>query len=478
MTRPALLLPSLALFSCLLPTCGGVTTPPTPRDPGVIQFEGALGNRFVKARTGNEILARLRVATRAVTGRQADINLGLVIDTSGSMEGGPSRRRPHGRGALLDSLRPGGPAGGRHVRFPDAGGSCRSTVLERRQPGGGPAEAVAHPCARARRTWRAACKPASRRSCATSAGWGSTASCCSATACRNDESPLRAMAQAAASVASRSRRSGSAPITRNRSWRQVAQLSGGTSIHPRVRPRWRVSSATRSAGSSAVLRAQATITLTPGPPRAHRVRGRPAGRAGGRWRARHRRDVSQGESLDLIVKMTRTVIATAPGRAARRGPQLRTTRSPEAAASERPLPGAARREREQRAAARNRDVGSGGGAHAGRRDPRSRHRIARRGRARFGPGRCSRRPRRTRRRARRQPRIGDAATNTGAFLRARFVAPMPGGPRDRATPESEQPVAGPPEGPALAGRLRRRREPARAAPAHHPRPRQRTLQVH
>lgn len=88
--------------------CGGATTTPTGRDPGIVELAGALGNRFVPAGTSSEVVARLRISTNEVAGaRRPPINLALVVDTSGSMEGQPIADARAAAESLLDSLRPG-----------------------------------------------------------------------------------------------------------------------------------------------------------------------------------------------------------------------------------------------------------------------------------------------------------------------------------------------------------------------------------
>ncbi len=60
----------------------------TPADPGVIDLVAELGHEQVLAEAGGEVLVRLRVRAGQVNrGVRAPLNLALVIDTSGSMEG-------------------------------------------------------------------------------------------------------------------------------------------------------------------------------------------------------------------------------------------------------------------------------------------------------------------------------------------------------------------------------------------------------
>lgn len=57
-------------------------------DPQLVTLEAALGNRFLPAAQRSEVVARLRIGTRAIDPtRRPRVNLALVVDTSGSMEG-------------------------------------------------------------------------------------------------------------------------------------------------------------------------------------------------------------------------------------------------------------------------------------------------------------------------------------------------------------------------------------------------------
>lgn len=97
----------LGLLS-LVAGCGGIGSTPTGRDPGIVALAGALGNRFVPAGTSSEVVARLRISTNEVAGaRRPPINLALVVDTSGSMEGEPIADARAAAESLLDALQPG-----------------------------------------------------------------------------------------------------------------------------------------------------------------------------------------------------------------------------------------------------------------------------------------------------------------------------------------------------------------------------------
>lgn len=102
---PRLALAIVLVASPLILTCGGLSARPTPRDPGVLTLQGALGSRWVRAVQQDHAIARVRVGTRPpVAGRRPAINLALVVDTSGSMEGGPIADARTASLALLDSL--------------------------------------------------------------------------------------------------------------------------------------------------------------------------------------------------------------------------------------------------------------------------------------------------------------------------------------------------------------------------------------
>lgn len=90
-----------------LSACGGAQTPGEGEDPEVVTIEGALSNEYVQAGEASNLVSRIRInsATLENAPRPA-INLALVVDTSGSMDGDPIA---HARAAsleLLDTLRP------------------------------------------------------------------------------------------------------------------------------------------------------------------------------------------------------------------------------------------------------------------------------------------------------------------------------------------------------------------------------------
>lgn len=79
-----------------------------PPGPDLVALDGALGNRFVAAAERSDVVARIRVAAVPSAALQRPpINLALVVDTSGSMEGRAIEDACAASAALLDSLRDG-----------------------------------------------------------------------------------------------------------------------------------------------------------------------------------------------------------------------------------------------------------------------------------------------------------------------------------------------------------------------------------
>lgn len=104
MRATSLFLGALAICGALAVGCGGASVVER-HDPGVVTLEGALGNSFVRAGTTSELVARVRVGTQPLgRGIRPPINLALVVDTSGSMEGEPIEDAREASLALLDSL--------------------------------------------------------------------------------------------------------------------------------------------------------------------------------------------------------------------------------------------------------------------------------------------------------------------------------------------------------------------------------------
>lgn len=87
--------------------CGGSSVVEN-EDPGLVSLAGALSNRFVPAGTETELIAQIRVGTdnASISGR-APVNVALVIDTSGSMEGDPIENARAASLAFLESLNDG-----------------------------------------------------------------------------------------------------------------------------------------------------------------------------------------------------------------------------------------------------------------------------------------------------------------------------------------------------------------------------------
>lgn len=95
-------------LASLLMGCGGMEVRPAGRDPEVIAMQGALGNRFVRAGEATEVVARLHIDAAAVRGmHRPPINLAVVVDTSGSMEGAPIADARAATRALLSQLQEG-----------------------------------------------------------------------------------------------------------------------------------------------------------------------------------------------------------------------------------------------------------------------------------------------------------------------------------------------------------------------------------
>jgi len=97
-----------ASLASILVGCGGTEVRPPGHDPEVVMMQGALGNRFVRAGETTEVVARLHIDASAVRGmHRPPINLAVVIDTSGSMEGAPIGDARAATRALLSQLQDG-----------------------------------------------------------------------------------------------------------------------------------------------------------------------------------------------------------------------------------------------------------------------------------------------------------------------------------------------------------------------------------
>ena len=93
-----------AALAAVMVGCGGATVVER-EDPGVVTLEGALANSYVPAGEASQVVARVRVGTLPLNrGVRPPINLALVVDTSGSMEGEPIEDAREASLALLDML--------------------------------------------------------------------------------------------------------------------------------------------------------------------------------------------------------------------------------------------------------------------------------------------------------------------------------------------------------------------------------------
>lgn len=92
----------LVLFAVAL-ACGKPKTPDNAISPVVL--EAALSNKFVKANASQPLLARVTLSTqRRTTNVRPPVNVALLVDTSGSMEGRAMEDARAASLALLDSL--------------------------------------------------------------------------------------------------------------------------------------------------------------------------------------------------------------------------------------------------------------------------------------------------------------------------------------------------------------------------------------
>jgi Ca-activated chloride channel homolog len=100
MKRPFL---GLLMLCSVLSGCGGTKS---AADAGMeMTLDGALANRFVKADQIGSLTARLRIASHTpVAKHAAPVNVALVIDTSGSMEGRPIEDARAAGDAMIDTL--------------------------------------------------------------------------------------------------------------------------------------------------------------------------------------------------------------------------------------------------------------------------------------------------------------------------------------------------------------------------------------
>src|SRR5688572_15439885 len=83
----------------------GVQIRNEPEDPQLVVLEGELGNAFVSAGQPADLVSRIRIRTRRLRhAPRPPINLALVVDTSGSMQGAAIANARAASLALLDML--------------------------------------------------------------------------------------------------------------------------------------------------------------------------------------------------------------------------------------------------------------------------------------------------------------------------------------------------------------------------------------
>ena len=91
-----------------LAACGSAQEGAGREDPELVMMEGELENGFVPAGQATSLALRLRVSTLPPRGmHRPPINVALVIDTSGSMDGRPIDDARAATAALLDSMHDG-----------------------------------------------------------------------------------------------------------------------------------------------------------------------------------------------------------------------------------------------------------------------------------------------------------------------------------------------------------------------------------
>lgn len=98
---------AMALATLVAFGCGGAQVTEEGEDPEVISMEGELGNTYVIAGEASEVVSHIRIETTALRGaRRPAINLALVVDTSGSMDGDAIRDARAASLDLLNALQP------------------------------------------------------------------------------------------------------------------------------------------------------------------------------------------------------------------------------------------------------------------------------------------------------------------------------------------------------------------------------------
>jgi Ca-activated chloride channel homolog len=94
----------LLLLAAALPCCAP-TKPAAAPSQGLMTMEGALANRYLRAGQPTTALARLRIATHAPElTHSGPVNVVLVLDTSGSMEGQPITDARAAALSMVDTL--------------------------------------------------------------------------------------------------------------------------------------------------------------------------------------------------------------------------------------------------------------------------------------------------------------------------------------------------------------------------------------
>lgn len=98
---------ALAVVAAVCFACARTQTQAPKSDPSPIAVTGALGSAFVKSNASQEMVARIAVtASPRTTSARPPVNLVLLVDTSGSMEGRAIADARAASLALLDTLSP------------------------------------------------------------------------------------------------------------------------------------------------------------------------------------------------------------------------------------------------------------------------------------------------------------------------------------------------------------------------------------
>lgn len=93
------------LFVALLLALGCAGTQRGRTDPQLVTLDGALANRFVPSGQRSDVVARLRIGTRAIDpSRRPRVNVALVVDTSGSMSGDKIENARVAAASFIDGL--------------------------------------------------------------------------------------------------------------------------------------------------------------------------------------------------------------------------------------------------------------------------------------------------------------------------------------------------------------------------------------